>query len=68
VEIGAKSVAFPCISTGVYGYPLEAAARIALQTVHDFLAENTVIEKVELCCFSPREQEVYKRLFNEMSA
>jgi len=36
--------------------------------VHDFLAENTVIEKVELCCFSPREQEVYQRLFNEMSA
>ncbi|HPQ69375.1 MAG TPA: O-acetyl-ADP-ribose deacetylase [bacterium] len=68
MEIGAKSVAFPCISTGVYGYPLEAAARVALQTVHDFLAEYEAIEKVELCCYSPNEQEVYRRLFSEMSA
>ncbi len=68
MEIGAKSVAFPCISTGVYGYPLADAARIALRTVHDFLAENATIEKVELCCYSPHEQEVYRRLYSEMSA
>ena len=66
-RIGAKSVSFPCISTGVYGYPLEEAARIALATVQQFLAENDAVEQVRLCCYSAAEQEVYHRLYQEMS-
>lgn len=68
VEVGAKTVAFPCISTGVYGYPLDEATRIALRTVHDFLAENDAVEKVEMCCFSPREQKVHRRVYAELNA
>ena len=52
VTIGAKSVAFPAISTGVYGYPKEAAARIAVASIKNFLAEHAQIEEVRLVCFT----------------
>lgn len=64
--LGLKSVAFPCISTGVYGYPLEDASRIALATVAEYLAENQAIEEVEICCFSKKESDIYRRLYDEM--
>jgi O-acetyl-ADP-ribose deacetylase (regulator of RNase III) len=51
VENGCKTVAFPNISTGVYGYPKKQAARIAYRAVFDFLAENKQIEKVIFVCF-----------------
>lgn len=50
-EHGLKSVAFPAISTGVYGYPKEQAAGIAVRTVADFLARSTLPERVVFCCF-----------------
>lgn len=53
VELGCRSVAFPSISTGVYGYPVEAAARIAVATVLDHLATHDLPERVVLCCFTP---------------
>jgi O-acetyl-ADP-ribose deacetylase (regulator of RNase III) len=52
VKVGAKSLAFPAISTGVYGYPKEAAAEIAVASIRDFLAEHTQLEEVRLVCFS----------------
>ncbi|WP_133499284.1 O-acetyl-ADP-ribose deacetylase [Cognatilysobacter terrigena] len=54
------SVAFPCISTGVYGYPLEPAATIAVRTVSSFDAAR--IERVVFCCFSVGDLAVYERL------
>ncbi|MDR2801110.1 MAG: macro domain-containing protein, partial [Desulfovibrio sp.] len=51
-RVGAKSVAFPAVSTGVYGYPKDAAARIAVETVDEFLRQDTSIEEVLLVCFS----------------
>jgi O-acetyl-ADP-ribose deacetylase len=59
---GARSVAFPCISTGVYGYPREAAARIALETVRACLAEGSALEEVLFCCFSPADLAIYQGL------
>ena len=60
-ENGCRTIAFPCISTGVYGYPLEAAAEIAICEVNAFLASHPEME-VTFCCFSKRDAEVYERL------
>ncbi len=59
---GARSVAFPSISTGVYGYPFEAAARIAVDTVRAVTREKTAIQEVIFCCFSAGDLGVYERL------
>ncbi len=48
---GLKSIAFPAISTGIYGFPLDRAARIAVRTVHDALPDLPSIERVTFCCF-----------------
>jgi O-acetyl-ADP-ribose deacetylase (regulator of RNase III) len=51
-EHGLQSIAFPAISTGVYGFPADRAARIAVQTVVALLAEHGAPERVVFCCFS----------------
>lgn len=66
-ENGCRSVAFPCISTGVYGYPIEAAAEIAVGEVRKFLEEHPEMEVV-FCCFSGRNAEVYARVLREAGA
>ena len=58
---GVKSIAFPCISTGVYGYPIEDAAKIAIKEVTAFLETHPDIE-VTFCCFSGRDKDVYDNL------
>lgn len=65
VRAGARTVAFPCISTGVYGFPLEQAARIAMETVRRFLEKEEKIEQVRFCCFSDREYQLYSKLMSE---
>jgi len=58
-----RSIAFPAISTGVYGYPKEAAARIAWETISEFLAQKgSSIEEVILCCFSEADAKIFKTL------
>ena len=51
VEHGLKSIAFPSISTGAYGFPMDRASRIAIREVHAFLGANPKFEKVLLVCF-----------------
>jgi O-acetyl-ADP-ribose deacetylase len=58
-EKGARTVAFPGISTGVYGYPKEAAARIALDAMK---AECDHFDEIVACCFSDEDAELYRTL------
>lgn len=51
VENGVRSIAFPAISCGVYGYPIVDAARIAVETTRRFLESDATIERVVFCCF-----------------
>lgn len=60
-ESGCRTVAFPCISTGVYGYPLVDAARIAVHEARMFLESHPEME-VTFCCFSGRDAKVYEGL------
>jgi O-acetyl-ADP-ribose deacetylase (regulator of RNase III) len=55
------TIAFPAISTGVYGYPIEEATEIAVRTVRDFLKGSTILIEVMFCCFSERDLSVYER-------
>jgi O-acetyl-ADP-ribose deacetylase (regulator of RNase III) len=57
-EKGIPSIAFPSISTGIFGYPIEAAAKIAVATVR---AEGEPLEEIIFCCFSASDLAVYKR-------
>ena len=59
-----KSVAFPCISTGVYGYPKDQACQVAVETVANWLAENDLPERVIFCCFGADDFELYQRLLD----
>lgn len=61
-RLGAVSLAFPGISTGVYGYPVEEAARTAIDTVRKNLPTCPSIEQVVFCCFSDDDLAVYERL------
>ena len=61
-EHGIKSIAFPSISTGAYRYPIEQAARIAVDTVRAALERPTSVELVRFVCFSRSDLEVYQNL------
>jgi O-acetyl-ADP-ribose deacetylase (regulator of RNase III) len=63
-EAGAASIAFPCISTGVYGYPAQAAASIAISTVRGVVAGDISVREVQFCCFSDESLEHYLRLLD----
>jgi O-acetyl-ADP-ribose deacetylase (regulator of RNase III) len=59
VTSGLKTISFPSISTGAYGYPVDSAARVALQTMIEFLEKETSLEDVVLVLFDHRTCEVY---------
>jgi O-acetyl-ADP-ribose deacetylase (regulator of RNase III) len=65
-ENGARTVAFPSISTGVYGFPVERAAPIALREIARFLRENEAVEKVYMVTHGDDTYEVYRRALEEM--
>ena len=58
-ENNCETVAFPAISTGVYGYPWEEATEIAVRTVREFPAQR--VKKVIFCCFSEKMEDIYRQ-------
>ncbi|WP_407732577.1 O-acetyl-ADP-ribose deacetylase [Pseudocitrobacter faecalis] len=65
LDNGYQSVAFPAISTGVYGYPKPAAAEIAFQTVERFLTFHRTPEKVLFVCYDEENARLYQRLLSQ---
>ena len=64
VENSVKSIAFPAISTGVYGYPLKEATEIAVKTVVEFTSAEKSIEKVVFVCFDSFTYKVYEEVLS----
>ena len=56
---GLKTVAFPAISTGVYGYPLDQAAQVCSKAIQDFLASKVTVQEVRLVFFSQRDADLF---------
>lgn len=66
-EAGVRSIAFPSISTGVYGYPIEQACRIAIGAALEFLAQSPSPQRVIFCCFSASDRACYQSALAELS-
>ncbi len=62
LQNGVKSIAFPNISTGIYGYPKHEAAQIATQTVKDFLANDHELDTLIFCVFDEENYSIYNNL------
>jgi len=62
-----RSVAFPSISTGAYGYPIDEAATVALQTVIDYLKTHTDIQLVRFVLFGLKAYQVYEKTLRELT-
>jgi len=58
-ELGIKTIAFPCISTGVYGFPKRSAAIVALTVFNEMVFENTSVTDFIVCCFSQEDKDIY---------
>lgn len=60
---GCRTIAFPCISTGIYGYPGDAAAQVAVATVREALVQSSAaVDEVIFCCFSSQDLARYQAL------
>ncbi len=66
VENGLRTISFPSVSTGAYGYPVRLAAQTALQTVIDFLKTNDSLDEVRFVLFDDSTCNVYKRILEEL--
>jgi O-acetyl-ADP-ribose deacetylase (regulator of RNase III) len=64
-EHGLRTVAFPAISTGVYGYPVEEAAETALQAIADYLGQGTSLQEVRIVLFGESSLEAWSRVFQK---
>ena len=67
VENELKSIAFPNISTGIYGYPKELAVEVALKTIHEFLEKNIELEEVIFVCFDDENFALYEQALSELN-
>ncbi len=68
VENNIRLIAFPSISTGAYGFPMDRAARIAVKEIRSFLVSNSLPEKVLLVCFGSSAREIHERALRESPA
>ncbi|PYO27091.1 MAG: O-acetyl-ADP-ribose deacetylase, partial [Candidatus Rokuibacteriota bacterium] len=68
VDHGLASIAFPSISTGIYGYPIELAAPVAVTAAREFLAHDSSLHEVIFCCYSPGDLALYERVLAGASA
>ncbi|MBD3306247.1 O-acetyl-ADP-ribose deacetylase [candidate division KSB3 bacterium] len=66
VEHDIRTIAFPSISTGIYGFPIERASRIAVRTVKAFLEEHPSLEQVTFVCFGQHDYQVYQDAMQEV--
>ncbi|MBN2899085.1 MAG: macro domain-containing protein [Clostridia bacterium] len=66
-EEGMSSVAFPCISAGVFGYPIREAAEIAFSTVVEVLAHQSTVKRVYFVCFDEVNFSIYNQLYQELT-
>lgn len=64
-QYGIKSVSLPNISTGIYKFPKELAAQIALAVIHKNLTENPEIQQVNICCFEPESYQIYINMISK---
>jgi O-acetyl-ADP-ribose deacetylase (regulator of RNase III) len=65
---GIQTLAFPSISTGVFGYPIEHATRVAVTTVRSVVPEFPAMQEVVFCCFSAADLAVYTRRLGEIGS
>jgi O-acetyl-ADP-ribose deacetylase len=65
-DLGVKTIAFPSISTGVYGYPIDRATEIALKETKKFLDTDKAISKVVFVCFGPKALNTYKEVIKQV--
>jgi len=68
VSKGIRTISFPAISTGAYGYPMEEAAEVALKTVRDFLEDEDKLDEVVFVLFTESAYKVYERKAREILA
>ena len=66
IENNCKTIAFPNISTGVYGYPKKEAAQVSVQTVHKFLQSNPGVEEVIFVCFDDENHQLVLEEINKL--
>ena len=64
-QAGLESLAFPCISTGVYGYPSDLAAKVAVEAAREFTALESSLRCIVFCCFSASDCALYQRLLKQ---
>ena len=61
MENDVRSIAFPAISCGVFGYPIDAAVKVALAEVRAWVAENALPDRIVFCCYSNAMERAYRR-------
>jgi len=66
IEHECKSIAFPCISTGVYGYPHDLAAETAISAIRKIFSINEKSIKIMFCCFLERDFQIYEHLLGNL--
>jgi O-acetyl-ADP-ribose deacetylase (regulator of RNase III) len=66
-ERGMTSIAFPSISTGIYGYPIDLACPIAVGAALDHVRQGSILQRIVFCLFSSRDLTVYERHFQQLA-